>query len=712
MDSEQPYEGRAMHWIKPNHTERMPHRWIVADSEAYRRQLADGEAQTLRCVDATRWRDDLATGLHSEDYAGEDAAGFWQWVDEYTRAGTRTVLWFHNASYDLRTLDAFRQLPALGWQLEWCNLDRDVSVATWRSLHGTLVIADTWTWLAKPLTDVSGMVGIGKPKLPDDDDSLAAWHARCAADVAITRAAVLELLQLVRDEHLGNWQPSGAGMGYSMWRHRFLSHKLLVHNDAPALEAERAAMHAGRAEAWHHGKSARGPFTEWDMRMSYPSIAAECDVPVKLFAYDGRASDKVHRWAMRHWTVLCRVSVRTDVPVVPHFTGERTIWPTGEFETTLWQPELELIERTGGSYKVIEQWRYNAAPALQEWARWSVGQLDNPDPSLTPVQRTWIKHQARAVIGRLALRTSSWEQWGANPYGWTGLTVLVDGETGDCQRMMHVGDRTFVEAERRESGNSLPQITGYIMSVARVRLWDACQAAGLETVQHIDTDSLICDRDGTKAMTAAAAAGLPGHWRPKERWGTLHVTGPRHYRASGRRVIPGVPRAAVETSPGEFRGEVWQSLATSLEAGCGDQVLVLDRVWRPKQFDGRRPWTGDGPAVPINLPAEGTGGQHAGRPAGATERRQGDQADAGAAHSGGGNEAHRRAGAGQAGTQQARQGVSDRVRDGVRGDRGRAPEGSQPDMAGPAIHGARRGGARRNGVGNDRSDPRAGTRAS
>jgi hypothetical protein len=607
MDTENPYPGRVAHWVKHNHTERMPHRWIVADSEAYRDAGRGLETQTLRCVDATRWRDDLATGDHAEDYSGEGSWGFWQWVDEYCRAGARTVLWFHHASYDLRTLNAFKLLPDLGWQLEWCNLDRDVSVATFRSDHGTLVIADTYTWLAKPLADVSGMVGIGKPALPADDDSLSAWHQRCRADVEITRAAVMDLLSFVRSEHLGNWQPSGAGMGYATWRHRFLTHKVLVHDDAPAIAAERAAMHAGRAEAWWHGKCERGRFTEWDMHMAYCRIASECPVPVRLYAHDPAPTPAVHEWARKHWTLLARVVVTTDQPVVPHQDGERTLWPVGTFETTLWQPELDLIRATGGSYTVLEQWRYVALPALKEWADWSMAMCDPKRADVTPVQRAWVKHQSRALIGRLALRNKSWEQWGANPYGWCGLTDLVDGETGEVQRMMHVGDRTFVESERSESQSSLPQITGYIMSVARVRLWDAATAAGLSNVLHIDTDSLITNRDGTRNLEKATSEGLPGGWRPKDKWGSLTVTGPRHYRSSGRRVIPGVPVSAVEVAPGRFEGQVWESLATSLQAGRTAAVRVVDREWCPRQFDGRRPWTGEGPAQPPRLPLEDNG---------------------------------------------------------------------------------------------------------
>jgi hypothetical protein len=604
MDTSNPYDGRTCHWIKPNEQERSPHRWIVADTEGKSEYAKDTETQTLRCWDAVRWRDDLKTGDHAEWNSGEDAEGFWRWVDEYCRAGHRTVLWFHNESYDLRTLRAFEVLPALGWRLEWCNLSRDVSVTSFRSDHGTLVVADTYSWVPKPLAEIGGLVGIGKPPLPAPDDTLEQWHHRCKSDVVITRQVVIELLAFLRGHHLGNWKPSGAGMGYAAWRHRFLTHKVLVHNDAPALVAEREAMHTGRAEAWWHGKCKGGPFTEWDMHMSYCRIAAECDVPVKLFAYDDKPTKAVHEWAMKHWTILARVKVTTAKPVVPCHHDNRIIWPVGEFETTLWQPELELITNSGGTYEVLEQWRYNSAPALQEWARWSMFMCAQPDDIITPVQRAFVKHQSRAVIGRFGLSHSTGENWGANPYQWLGLTDLVDGETGETSRMLHVGEDTFVETARKEADSSLPQITGWIMSEARVRLWTAAETADFDHVMHMDTDSIITDRAGTANMEALAEAQLRGGWRAKDTWHALDVTGPRHYRASGRRVIPGVPRTAQETEPGRFTGQVWQSLSGAMAAGQLSQVYIVDREWRPKQFDGRRPWKQPGPAEPIRLPQE------------------------------------------------------------------------------------------------------------
>jgi hypothetical protein len=595
------YPGRQCHWIRPNDQERIPHRWIVADTESSRVKVADGEQLQFRLGAAVRWRDDLPTGPHEERYRFEQPADFWQWVTDYCWTHGRTVLWFHNASHDLGQLDAFTLLPRLGYELAWCNLSRDVSVVTWRGPRGTLVICDTFTWCPVALEELGPLVGLPKTRLPCDQDPEAAWWERVETDVEITRRVVEQLLAFIRAEHLGNWQPSGAGMGHTAWRHRFMTEKVLVHDDADALAAEREAMHAGRAEAWHHGRAAGGPFTEWDMHMSYCRIGAECLVPAKLWDHDTRPSARVHQWALDHWRVLARVTVTTDVPVVPAKIGDRTYWPTGTFNTTLWDTELALITEAGGSYQVLEQWRYTRKPVLREWAEWSMACCGRSGDTLHPVARLWVKHQSRAVIGRLALRTPSWEEWGDNWLHHTGITLITDQAAGTTRRLMHVGGKVLEETDRAEAANSVPQITSWIMAEARARLWRATIAAGQSAVLHVDTDSLICSRAGSEALGAAQEAGLPGGWRPKDHWRRIEITGPRHYSAPGRHQVPGVPRRAVETRPGHFEGEVWDSLARTLTEAPGTGQRVRARAWDPQRADHRRPWTQDGPhrAVPV-----------------------------------------------------------------------------------------------------------------
>lgn len=601
------YPGRTPHWIRGNAQERIPHRWIVADTESRRLKVAGGEQLEFRLGAAVRWRDDLPTGDHQERFRFTTAEAFWRWCLDYCWTHGRTILTFHNASHDLGQLDAFSWLPRLGAELRWCNLSRDVSVAAWSTPRGTLVICDTYTWCPVPLEELGPMVGLGKTRLPSEHDEEAVWWERVETDVEITRRVVEQLLAVVRDQHLGNWQPSGAGMGHTAWRHRFYTDKVLVHDDAEALAAERDAMHTGRAEAWWHGKARGGPFTEWDMAMSYCAIAAECLLPAKLWDHDPRPSRKVHSWALEHWRVLARVTVRTDVPVVPARVQDRICWPVGEFTTTLWDTELALITETGGSYQVAEQWRYSRKPVLAEWARWSIAQCGLSGEQLHPVARTWIKHQSRAVIGRLGLRTPTWDEWGDNWLGHTGITLLTDPAAQTTHRMMHVGSKVLEETERTEAQNSCPQIPSWIMSEARVRLWRATVAAGQDNVLHVDTDSCLTSAAGTRRLEKAVQTGLPGAWRPKETWRRLEVTGPRHYQAPGRRQLPGVPRRAVETAPGKYEGEVWDSLARTLTEAPGTGQRIRERTWRPQRVDHRRPWTAEEAhaAIPLRVGVEG-----------------------------------------------------------------------------------------------------------
>lgn len=625
------YPGRTPHWVKPNHTERIPHRHIVADCESRTAPTLSGEVQTLRCCAAVRWRYDLDTGDHRETARFTDATSFWRWVRDYCYTHGRTVVWFHNASVDLAWLDAFRVLPALGFTLAWCNLDRQVSAVKWHSPHGTLQIADTYTWIHCALGEAAPFTGITKPPLPRESDPLETWFARCEADTAITEQVVRRLISFVRRERLGNWQPSGAGMGWTTWRHRFMEYKILVHDDADALAAEREAMHAGRAEAWWHGKARHGPFSSWDMAMSYTTIARDCLIPAKLWDHDIAPSAAVHAWALEKWRVLARVTVTTTKPVVPARHQGRTVWPVGTFDTTLWDTELRLLTDTGGTYTVHEQWRYTRKPALKAWAEWSITMCGLDEPVMDPIARFWVKHQARATIGRTGLRTRTWHEWGENWMPYTGISYLTDTATGDTTRLMHVGGQVFAESGPAEADQSCPQIISWIMAEARHRLWNAADAAGLDHVLHVDTDSIITDAAGSARMRNAVADGLPGRWRVKDSWRSLDITGPRHYRAPGTRQVPGVPRTAVETTPGTFEGELWHSLARTLTDGLGGVVRIDRREWTPKPVDHRRPWAGEsaGPALPIRLggTSEQEGPAHGNRPSTSEQGRSGDPLD-------------------------------------------------------------------------------------
>lgn len=581
-------QDRAAHWIAQNHQCRMPKRHIVFDTESKSKLSGKTEVQTWRVGAGIRWRLGLKTGTHDESCIFDSPLELWQWVSDYCHKGERTVIWAHNMGHDIRISDALAILPRLGFRLEWCNLDSNVSSMTWRSDHGTLVFADTWTWLPVALQNIGADIGTAKLSMPPDRADRVKWERYCMRDAEITAVAVKALCTFITENDLGNWQPTGAGMAYATWRHKFMGHKVLVHDNEHALTAERAAMHTGRAEAWRHGRLERGVWTEVDMRNAYVTIASECELPTKLKYRTGAITNAQYHKLCNSYRYLGYVRVSTRVPCVPYRNSSRTLWPVGRFETWLWDTEINTLLEEGQAVEFIDGYCYTRAPILQDWAKWILALIDKSRDDVPSVVKTWAKHCGRALIGRISLRTPSWEYHGTNPGDYTGITRVTDCDTGITSRLMHVGDRTLIETARTEGRDSLPQVTGWIMAECRARLWRAMRAAGLRELAHVDTDSLLVSKVGLEALRAAQGQDWARLWAVKGSWRKVTVYGPRNYRTDSLRKAAGVPRKAEEILPNVFKGERWTGVATDLENGRHNSVTVVTSDWDIKIADARR----------------------------------------------------------------------------------------------------------------------------
>lgn len=579
---------RASHWIKSNHQARIPKRWITFDTESKTEAGDNEEIQTFGSGAAFRWRRGLKTGIHLERATFTTPEELWLWVAEHCKPGQRTICVAHNLGHDVRISRALDLLPQLGFSLEWCNLDRNVSAMTWRSDKGTLILCDLFTWIPKPLFEIGNMVGLPKLRMPGNGASKEAWDTYCTRDAEIVYAAVQELVDFVEAENLGNWQPTGAGMAYSTWRHRFMSHQVLVHDNLRVLDAEREAMHTGRAEAWRHGDLMGDTWHEVDLRSAYTRIASECELPSKWKFSHGPTTLSQYEDLSSIYRVLVHARVTTDRPIVPFYTGERTIWPVGTFDTWLWDVEVNELLAESQDVSILAVECYVKAAVLQDWATWTLAVTNGDTANASAVVRSWTKHSGRALIGRLSLRVPSWELYGGNPEIDAGISYNVDFNTLDVHRMMHIGDKTFVETDRLEGRDSVPQITGWIMAECRVRLKWAMDAAGLENIAHVDTDCVLVNSEGLRRMRQVYGATFRHMWQIKATWNYLTVYGPRNLRAGRDRKVAGVPKGAKEIEPNVFIGEKWRGLAADMQNGRAGAVTVVPGRWEVKVDDPRR----------------------------------------------------------------------------------------------------------------------------
>lgn len=590
--------GRA-HWVAPNHVTRVPRSFVYLDTEAHRVHDGRREVQTFRLAVAAfdTVRKDRSGSRARQWHDATDTAELWEWITSKCVSRARTVLVAHNLAYDLRISNAFVELPALGWTFIAGRVDDGQVWFMFRRDGRTLVCVDSLSWVPKSLEALGEMCGVPKLALPEEDDDDDTWFARCRRDVEILADVWGRLMQWVEDDDLGNWKLSGAGQSWAAFRHRFMAHKLLVHEDDAARDAERAAAHTGRCEAWQHGKLTNGPYSEWDFTTAYARIGAECDVPIKLAGEMHAPTLAKVLDAARNRAVLCEVEVDCVVPVLPYRDSAGIRWPVGAFSTTCWNNELEVALNHGANVVLRRAWVYRRAPALRDFCTWVLAGLDGSRGIVDPVVRVALKHWSRALIGRTAARWSRWEPWGIAPTSNVSLGRVHDKSAGEVYSMLQLGTQLIRQAGAPDNPDAMVAVMSWVMSESRVRLWNAMQVAGLRSVVYVDTDSLITDAMGSAALGSANIPGL----RVKGEWATVEVFGPRQLIPGVKLRAAGVPRDATRVGEREWRGEVWSGLSRGLQSGSPASVEVAARTFHLRGADKRRRHVEGNATVPFRV---------------------------------------------------------------------------------------------------------------
>jgi hypothetical protein len=578
------------HYIRSNKVSRIPSRWIYLDTEANEHLDGTVKVQTWRLAVTCYERWDSQKGRWTKDQwaTHHDPRVCWEWVSDHTANHDRTIVVAHNLAYDLRIGQAFTHLPALGWNLDSFNVGERSCAFTWRRANRTLVLVDSFSWLPTSLAKIGSLVGKVKDPLPEMTDSNDTWEHRCQTDVAILRTAFRDLLDWVRQSDLGNWQRTGAGQSWATWRHKFMHNRVLVHDDEMAQTAEAASAYTGRCEAWQHGLLAKGPYTEWDLPLAYPRVAADTALPFQLI---GRRRGANWRYVVNSppgRRYLVNATVDTPSPILPVSTLKGVCWPVGRVQGWWWDCELRAAHEAGARITAHEMICYGARPFLREWADWVIAQAEGTSDDTSPVRQVAAKHQARALIGRFASKHQVWADNG--PAIDTGVDMhrISNYDTGALGWTLEMGDKSWVSWEQSYADNAIVAVMSAVMAECRVRLWHLMQVAGLENIVYVDTDSLITDPVGSRNIESHIAQGMGWGIRPKGSHRVLEVLGPRQLFLGSEVRAAGMPKQAFIVQGHVFGGAHWEGLQAALGKGHESEVQIRQATWSMTGEDNRR----------------------------------------------------------------------------------------------------------------------------
>jgi hypothetical protein len=609
---------RRRHFITRNHTTAAPSRYVFVDTEALNEHGAPGagvQRLWFGCAIFVEIREGRQSRREQRKYF-ETAAGFWEWVEGQCVIGKPLSIFAHNFGYDAGILWAETELRRRGWRCtNYINGTPGPLIVSWAkgpvSPAPRMIIKmfDSMNYFSSSLADLGEATGLAKLDPAALTEGKEAAVAYCWRDTEIVMAAVLAFRDFVIDKRLGNLRPTIAGQAMSAFRHRFMRHKILVHDNAIALKLERASFHGGRTEALIRGRvpESHGTLFKLDIHSHYPSVMQKERFSARLVASWATYQPLSFQAAIdagRGMVALCHIE--TDKPIYgvvlcshcgstaasckcAAFKGEKLIFPVGRFWTTLSTPELMHAWHAGHVLKVKSWAEYEREPLFRDYVDYFYD------------ERMKYKVAGNAAFAHMAktLLNSLYGKFGERALWWTETRKYQTDSVGEV--WTDSGPKTPVIKLRNrlgvtqmlmtdeESNNSCPIISSEITGYGRLMLWRLIDQAGQGEgrVYYCDTDSLIVNQ--------VAYDNLAGYIHPTN-LGFLGLEGtaeygefmaPKHYTfgagADSETKIKGVSKRAllwsdVATRQTHAMQPQFQSWDVNQQQGIDGQIIVRDIV--------------------------------------------------------------------------------------------------------------------------------------
>lgn len=577
------------HYLSKLKTTRTPKRLAFMDIQIQERKRGRSRELSWACgaMGITYWtakdrvrKDELK--VH------ESPQTMWTMLDGFCKPSRRVTCFTYDLPTQLRTSKALIYLPRLGWHLETVVLEPGAAWALLKDGKRSLMFCDLKAWTPYDWERIRNAT-LGRESVSDrplvggDPVRIVAYNR-----TQIIREAVLQICAWIERDNLGPFKPTGSGQSYSAFRRRYLTDRILVHDDQDRLRAERTSMWAGRTEAWQHGDIQGGPFIELDMRAAYARIASECNVPTIAVGRLHKPTVNTVLNAGGKYEYLCHVQVETETPVVPVSSGSHTFWPIGQFATWVWTPELSLLQKHATRVQITGAYKYRCGPALVEFSSYVLATLDAPPESQLGLPALVMKHWSRTLVGRLGLRYRAWIPFSDDNDPDLSMCTFIDYDENTMTDMLCVGKDMLLLGRLEESVESVPQIPAWVMSECRRRLWETMVDIGLERIVYVDTDSIIVATGGDRAYERAVVRRHADLWAPKARHVRLQIRGPRNLTTDTDRRMSGLPGNAIQSGPTEYRGEVMRSIKESMRHGQLGTVTTVPRRFMFTAPDIRR----------------------------------------------------------------------------------------------------------------------------
>jgi len=559
---------RSAHVLKREKTLVIPRHLIFFDTETSQETLPNGDLkQTLKLGWACYYRRAYGRNLEKlEWHYFETMKSFWAFVFAHSEKKRRLWVIAHNMSFDFTIVQGWKHLKREKFKLKFFHNTGTTCIISVRSKTEAILFVDSMNWFKESLAKIGERVGLPKLDIDFETATKSQLKPYCKRDVEILIEMFKDFVKFLESNRISRLCYTIASTAMAAYLFGFYDHKIYIHNNEQAIDAERSAYRGGRVECFYMGSLKDETFYVLDVNSLYPTVMHSGFFPCKFVKTRSTTTRDTLRHNLKTKSIIASVLIETDEPAYA-VKRNRTIFPVGRFWVTLTSPELEYALQNNHIKKVGRVVFYERAKLFTRYVNRMYKLRHEFKSKQSASYSELCKLLLNSLYGKFGQKAEVWEKIGEAPdeIDRTEQVYLPDLNRRGMIRYLlgEVWQLTGYE----ECFNSFPGIAATVTGYARMYLYDLMKTAGTGNYFYCDTDSLIVNSQGLKNLEPLIDEAKLGSLKLEAETDWLDIRGLKDYSIDGKTVIKGVSKKAVKIDSTHYQQQQWASLRGLLKSG-------------------------------------------------------------------------------------------------------------------------------------------------
>jgi hypothetical protein len=412
----------------------------------------------------------------------------------------------------------------------------------------------------------------------------------------------IEYLRLLDENDCGDFHLSLGAQALSIYRHRFMQHPILISGDKRADELEQRACLGALYQPYWSGVAPGREFYYLDTNAMYPWCMKRYPYPWRLAGVVGRSAISLLISKLQLFDVIASVRLNTNEPRYPARLEGRTVFPVGEFTTTLTTPDAWHAFEAGHIAEIYALAWYDRAFLFTEFVNywWNVRREFRAHGK--PLWAAWAKSVMVSLYGRFGCHEFETRDEGQNPLDYDTADRMASLDSDEVRWYHTLAGRMWSSSRSGVQRDAFPAIMAHVAAYGRNRMFQLIERAGRDNVFVALSDGLIVNREGYDRLEHEIQPDSLGMLKLKLSGDELEILSDVEFRLNVHTWRPGVKPDAIQVQDGVFVQYIEPGLPGLARAGnTSEYVRRSETLTLMRQIEtGRVEVTGR--VVPLALP--------------------------------------------------------------------------------------------------------------